>query len=193
MQHGTIKFTTPHMPQRKRTPTKRTSNMRNNMLRTQAKMTRGTPDPIGINPIVCTYRGMTTQNVASGSLGVVTPSVLIAFVPGGAAAWARFRLLHVEIWGPSTLTSAETNLSSVTLEILGLATSGIGADQATFTDHGTHGSRRAHLSIRPASMFELSWFSTADTATNLFQYSTNAPATATDQIVLQFTVELRSV
>jgi hypothetical protein len=131
-------------------------------------------------------------SVATTTSVNLTPSSLIADVPGGSTMWDRLRILHVEIWGSDIPTTGLTESPQIQLELLNLGSStGIGTENAAFLDTGTIGARRAHVSVRPGSLYEAAWLETSDSTTNVLSISTSSANT--ESITLQATLELRSV
>jgi hypothetical protein len=183
---------------RRTRPRNRRANGTKNMisalrLRPQHTRTRGSLEPPAVlDTIVISYRFQLTVPVLTATTVLITPKDLIDGVPGGDTTWNTLRILHVEAWGPDSSQTALLGLSSLTLGILSISSTGITTDQAVFIDTGTMGAQRSHISIRPGSLFELAWFNTDDDTTNVISIATSAAATVTDQVTLQVSVELRS-
>jgi hypothetical protein len=142
-------------------------------------MTNGTRDPTNILSTIKVQHRTQLELASIPTAGLaITPATIIARTPGLAAAWARLRLLKVDMWGLDT--------SSVSLRF-----DGSGFDGAQFTDWGTPGNQRAQIHAVPDFASRATWFSTGSTTT-LFTVLTDSTASTTS-IILNVTLELQTI
>jgi hypothetical protein len=162
------------------------------VLRPAAVRTRGTPEPPQVlNSLTITYRSRLVAQVNNAGMAIY-PTSISGALPGSNAAWDQFRILHIEVWGPDA--SQLTGGSSPTIQLIvgNLSGTGAGAEGQTFSDLGTLGARRSHISVIPGSLYSLSWFTTTDSTTVLFGVASSTP-TVFDEFIIDVTVEALSV
>jgi hypothetical protein len=157
------------------------------IMRSSAKRTIGHPEPPPINNVITVnYRAQQLVTAVTGTPFIVNPATIGGLLPGTTNAWAQFRLIKVEAWG-----SDSTSNTSLELTIAEISSSGLQFQGTVYNDFGTQGAQRAHISVLPGSLFELTWFSTTDTSVNLFTIGTDSVPTF--DIIYQVTLEIRSV
>jgi len=141
-------------------------------------MTNGTRDPTQVMTTIKVQHRTQLELGGVPSAGtIITPSLITGRTPGGPSAWARLRLLKVDMWGLDT--------SSVSLLF-----NGAGFDGAQFTDWGTPGNQRSQIHAVPDFASRATWFLTSS-VTPLFTVLTDSTA-ATTSIVLNVTIELQT-
>lgn len=129
------------------------------------------------------------QQTSTGGTNL-TGTQLSAMLPGGAVIWDRWRILKIEVWGADYQSGGPT-VPDVNLTI---NATNMMTETAVFTDTGTAGSQRAHISVRPSTLYQQSWRSTApDSAVYLTIGSTTLTGTTPSAItVLHVTFEART-
>jgi hypothetical protein len=125
--------------------------------------------------------------IAAGSGTSITGTQLTTILPGGATVWNRFRILKVEAWG-ADITSTQFTGLNLTLTSRGLT------ETSVFTDTGTIGAKRAHICVRPSTLYQQQWLSTQpDTSTYINLATIVASGTASVVTgVLHVTFEART-
>jgi hypothetical protein len=119
----------------------------------------------------------------------VTRDNLVAMLPGGAVVWDRYRIVKIEVWGGDT-QSGGTPAPDLNLTITPIRDT----ETTVFTDSGTAGSDRAHICVRPSTLFQQQWLSTApDNTAQFYLGSTNLLGTTpTSLAVLHVSFEART-
>ncbi len=154
--------------------------------------TRGTNDP----PDTKTDLSLTQrfQLDAQATTGVANVRYLdIANrIPGGATVWDRMRVHHIEVWGPDYYNNA-SNGSTAGMQVTMLANSGsnFNSDVPTFTDHGTFGQSRPHVSFAPDLFTRMQW--NPSNSTDILLVITSEDPTFVGRFVVHITCEVRSV
>jgi len=182
------------MPQQKRQHDKRglrnpRTNQRNRpqpLLQMRAVRTAGHQTPPEVIASVLLTQRMELFQVCDGILRTpVLTTDVVGLLPGGTSGWSSFRIVAIEAWGNDNLTTLEGS-GSITLE---LAPSPLSADIAQFYDTGTYGAERAHISVRPSTLYSMYWWPTGTGVPFMYVSSTQSG----ELITIHVTVEVRSV
>jgi len=174
------------MPQRNQ----RTRRAPQNVLHFEARRVTGSIDPLPVQQSILLQQRVQLQAVlANGKTTAITAAAICSQLPGGAASWDRFRILKVEVWGGDNAAPLAPGSLDLTV---GLTSVVAGTDTAYFTDVGTTGARRAHLCISPSSLYQMSWNRSADTTALITISTFVVPATETDTVYVQVSIEARS-
>jgi hypothetical protein len=163
-------------------------------LQLETVRTKGSLNPPEIlTSIPMSYRlGMLVQTTGA-LVSTVNFSDLILRVPGGPTAWTRMRINHVEAWGPDNASANTTSSLALTVTLPTESSAAIGGDVPSFTDHGTYGANRAHVSFRPG-LFQRAQWQSSGIGQPAVTIRLNEPvATTSHFVVLQVSVDLRSV
>lgn len=152
--------------------------------------TRGTADPRPVlDAVTMQHRTQLVLNLTTADpTHNVTLSEIMASVPGGPTMWPKVRIAHYEAWGGD----GNVQNQPLTLQILTNTGEEFGGDQASFTDSGTSGSRRSHVSIRPG-LFQRAQWADGSSTNPVLRVSSPVPATGSQNVILQVSLELRSL
>lgn len=167
------------------------SNLRNanHLIMYEATRTTGISEPPPVQTtILLSYRFQFNIELtnSSPSTNIIASDVQSA-LPGGSAAWPYFRVLKVELWGGDNPLGAGGSVPMT----LTLGQAGSFTDPGSFTDNGTSGARRAHIAIRPSTMYSSYWWNSASQIVATVS-GTGIESTAQQTAILQMTVEARS-
>jgi hypothetical protein len=156
--------------------------------------TKGSEDPPDCKTDLSLTQRFQLDAVAVAGVATVTFAAIAARIPGGSAVWDRMRVQHVEVWGPDSVpVSANQYGSSAGMQVTMNTNNGtnFNTDVPTFTDHGTVGSRRPHVSFVPDMFTRMQWNPSASTDSLLT--ITSESATYTGSFIVHVTVQVRSV
>jgi len=156
--------------------------------------TRGTTEPRPVlGSLVLNYRAQLIVDLTTAAPSHdVTFAEIMAKVPGGATTWPKCRITHYEAWGGDA-AGATTGTNSLTLRVRTQGSEEFGGDNASFTDYGTFGAQRAHVSIRPGMFQRLQWADGSAVNPALTISSDVVPSGTSNRVVLQVSLELRSL
>jgi len=121
--------------------------------------------------ITVSYRCSFKITGGATGVSVLTPTNIFTKVPGGALAWARFRLIGLEVWGPANgLTNTatggiETSNDTLTVNLNANGVVNFGEEESRFENSGVPGQRRAHVAIRPGLFTKAQWNPVTSAAT----------------------------
>lgn len=150
--------------------------------------TRGTIDPKPVlTSLVLTYKAQLQVPLTStANAHIVTLSEIASRIPGGSTLWPKMRITHYEAWGGDTADTAPLTLTMRT-------SSGeeFGGDNASFSDAGTFGRSRPHVSVRPGLFQRLQWADSAS-VNGVIRLQQALPASSSSNVILHVTVEVRS-
>jgi len=148
----------------------------------------GWRDPQAVlQTVLFTQKVELTVTVAPAKTTAITSGLISSGMLGGSAAYDRIRILSVECWGTDGPVVGQSSDITVALLPIGQST-----ERATFTDYGTSGAQRAHIRVRPSTLYQMTWVNAGDT-TSVIGLSSNVGGTTTvNTVVLQVTVEGRS-
>jgi len=155
--------------------------------------TRGTLDPKPVlTSLVLTYKAQLQVTLdAANNTHIVTLSEIAGRVPGGSTTWPKMRITHYEAWGGDAI-GPTTGTPPITLKMLTTSSEEFGGDNASFSDAGTFGRSRPHVSVRPGMFQRLQWADSASTngVISLHQLLSTSQSS---RVILHVTVEVRSV
>lgn len=155
--------------------------------------TRGTIDPKPVlTSLVMSYRAQiqVVLNTATPSHDV-TLAEIMAKVPGGSTTWPKVRITHYEAWAGDAV-GPTTGTPPLNLRLLTTTSEEFGGDNASFSDAGTFGSRRPHISVRPGLFQRLQWADAAS-VNGVVSLSQVIPAGESSSVILQVSLEMRSL
>jgi len=156
----------------------------------QFEATRGTgsADPPAVqDTILLQVRLQLTLKVEDNTITNIPASLIGSQLPGGVTEWDRFRINKFEVWGPDIIA----NTSDSDTLTFGIRSATGGTDGGAFSDNGTAGSRRAHIVIKPSTLYKMTWWPCgAATPVALLEYS--GVGGSANTVLVQVSIEARS-
>jgi hypothetical protein len=156
----------------------------------QFEATRGngyTDPPTVQDTILLQVRLQLTLKIEDNTITNIPASLIGSQLPGGVTEWDRFRINKFEVWGPDVIA----NTSDSNILTFGIRSATGGTDGAAFSDNGTAGNARAHVVIKPSTLYKMTWWpSGAATPVALIEYS-GVGGSAND-VLVQVSIEARS-
>lgn len=146
------------------------------------RASRMTDPPVVVDTIKLTKRIQVVVSTPESGSALISPSVLMAGVPGGLTYWRNCRIERIDIFS----NSAPASLDTITV-------TSAGNDEwnqtvAQWIDTGVPGQARAHVGYRLGLLDRARWFNTADD-TPLGAVSVD---TGPNKVIVQAVVELQS-
>lgn len=160
--------------------------------------TRGSIDPPNTKTDISLTQRFQMHAIAGGSLAPVGTAFvsyqdIVNRIPGGAAVWDRMRIQHVEVWGPDVNPTSTALGSSPGIQVT-MSTNSLtnfNTDVPTFTDHGTAGQSRPHVSFVPDLFTRMQWNSSS--SPDAFLIIQSEDITFKGTFLVHITCEVRSV
>jgi len=143
----------------------------------------GPVDPPMIkDTITVTKKVQVTLPTPAEGTAILTPSVLMAGVPGGLTYWRDVRIERVDVWSNSSSSGTDT----LTVTVAGESDWNQTVEQ--YIDTGVYGSRRARVSFKLGLLARSRFWNTADN-TPICAVSVDGGAS---NVIIQATVQLNS-